>query len=342
MTSIGEVALQTTRRWFAAVLAAGLVLGAGQAGWASPESRANSDGPLGRPVAARPAGPQAGSVTVTLLTGDRVTVTGTGAEHYAVRPGPGRQHIRFLTHRERDALYVIPQDAQRLVQTGKLDRRLFDVAGLVRYGYHDAARDSLPLIVSYQAGAARRAAAGTMGATGVRVIRELPAINGAAVVAEKDEAAAFWTSIAGAGQGARADAGGGFDKIWLDGKRQISLDSSVPQIGAPAAHQAGFTGRGVTVAVLDSGVDESASRPGRQGGRGAKLLRGAGGGRPRRSRHPRGLDHRRQRCRLRREVPGGRPGCHVALRQGLRGVRLYRVGDPGRDAVGRRRQAGAS
>lgn len=48
---------------------------------------------------------------------------------------------------------------------------------------------------------------------------------------------------------------GGVDRIWLDGRRLVSLDASVPQIGAPAAWQAGYTGRGVTVAVLDSGVD---------------------------------------------------------------------------------------
>ncbi|GAB3858608.1 hypothetical protein GCM10029963_58560 [Micromonospora andamanensis] len=33
------------------------------------------------------------------------------------------------------------------------------------------------------------------------------------------------------------------------------MEHSVPQIGAPAAHQAGFTGQGVRVAVLDTGVD---------------------------------------------------------------------------------------
>jgi subtilisin family serine protease len=39
---------------------------------------------------------------------------------------------------------------------------------------------------------------------------------------------------------------------------------SAPQIGAPAAWEAGLTGQGVTVAVLDTGID--ASHPGRGGG----------------------------------------------------------------------------
>ncbi|GLZ32389.1 serine protease [Lentzea sp. NBRC 105346] len=48
----------------------------------------------------------------------------------------------------------------------------------------------------------------------------------------------------------------GGQKVWLDGIRQPTLDRSVKQIGAPAAHQAGITGKGVKVAVLDTGVDE--------------------------------------------------------------------------------------
>ena len=42
--------------------------------------------------------------------------------------------------------------------------------------------------------------------------------------------------------------------MWLDGVAQPHLDVSVPQIGAPAAWQAGLTGAGVTVGVLDTGI----------------------------------------------------------------------------------------
>ncbi len=44
-------------------------------------------------------------------------------------------------------------------------------------------------------------------------------------------------------------------RVWLDGKVTARLDRTVPQIGAPAAWQAGHTGAGVTVAVLDTGID---------------------------------------------------------------------------------------
>jgi subtilisin family serine protease len=46
-------------------------------------------------------------------------------------------------------------------------------------------------------------------------------------------------------------------KVWLDGKRKALLDESVPRIGAPAAWAAGYTGAGVTVGVVDSGVDQT-------------------------------------------------------------------------------------
>ncbi|SDG86914.1 Serine protease, subtilisin family [Lentzea fradiae] len=47
------------------------------------------------------------------------------------------------------------------------------------------------------------------------------------------------------------------DKIWLDGLRKPVLDRSVAQIGAPAVHERGITGKGVKVAIVDTGVDEN-------------------------------------------------------------------------------------
>ncbi|MGW4292405.1 S8 family serine peptidase, partial [Micromonospora chersina] len=130
------------------------------------------------------AAPRAGTpVTVTLITGDRVTVTAGGQA--AVRPGAGRAGIGFLVGRERGHLTVVPQDALPLVRAGRVDRRLFDVTGLVAAGYDDARRDTLPLLVSYRPGTARRAAAPV---AGTRVTRDLPAIGGAAVVATKADA----------------------------------------------------------------------------------------------------------------------------------------------------------
>ncbi|MFI7604183.1 S8 family serine peptidase [Micromonospora sp. NPDC049366] len=200
------------------------------------------------------AAPRATSVpadhtTVTLLTGDRVTVTRSGGA--SVRPGAGREHVHFLTSRHRGRLSVVPHDALPLIRDGRVDRRLFDVTGLIAAGYDDARSDHLPVLLRPSStGAARRAAA----PAGVTITRELPAIHGLAGTAAKQRATEVWAALTGRA-GARVDTAGGVDRIWLDGRRKVTLDHSVPQIGAPAAHQAGYTGRGVRVAVLDTGVD---------------------------------------------------------------------------------------
>ncbi|BCB79868.1 S8 family serine peptidase [Phytohabitans flavus] len=228
--------MQLPRKFLAAAFAAGLVLSGAQAGSAAPR---------GATDAASPAERSAKGVTVTLLTGDRVTLASAVANGVGVQPAKGRDGVRFMVQRDRDSLYVIPSDAEPLIRSGKLDRRLFDVRGLARAGYHDAVRDTLPLVVRYGAVSAR-SAAGTLSAAGAAVTRELSVVDGAAVSAKKDSAPKLWSTLT---------AGQGFEKIWLDGKREVSLDQSVPQIGAPAAWEAGYTGAGVTVAVLDTGVD---------------------------------------------------------------------------------------
>ncbi|HEX8867205.1 MAG TPA: peptidase S8, partial [Lentzea sp.] len=87
---------------------------------------------------------------VTLVTGDRVAVR-EGRAVSVVR-GPGREHIRFVTENRDGRSYVIPEDALRFVASGQVDRRLFDVAGLVESGYDDAARDTTPVLVTKPAG----------------------------------------------------------------------------------------------------------------------------------------------------------------------------------------------
>ncbi|MBQ1025621.1 S8 family serine peptidase [Micromonospora sp. C95] len=224
-------------------LVLGLVLGvpaAATAAPAAPTAASPTPVPTGRPDNART------SATVTLVTGDQVTVTATGA---SVRPADGRDGIRFLTQRQGDHFWVLPQDALPLVRDGRVDRRLFDVAGLIAAGYDDAHRDDLPLLMTYGSTARRTGAP-----DGVTVTRDLAAIGGVAATADKQRASQLWATVAGNG-GARFDAAGGVERIWLDGRRQLTLEHSVPQIGAPAAHQAGFTGQGVRVAVLDTGVD---------------------------------------------------------------------------------------
>nr|WP_238354867.1 S8 family serine peptidase [Kribbella sandramycini] len=178
------------------------------------------------------------AVQVTLLTGDRVTVQ--GGELVGVEPAKGRKRTGFRTFRDQDRLYVVPADAEGEIASGRLDRALFDVAGLIKSKYDDKSTTSIPVLVTYSGKAPE--------VQGAAVTRRLA--KASALQVGKDDAAGFL----GATLGARAS---GVQKIWLDGKRRLTLDRSVPQIGAPAAWQAGYTGKGVKVAVLDGGIDTS-------------------------------------------------------------------------------------
>ncbi|MFS8096669.1 S8 family peptidase [Lentzea alba] len=159
---------------------------------------------------------------ITLITGDQVL---TGQR--AVKPAAGREHVLFTTYTAQGHEYVVPSDAIPLIANGKLDERLFDVTELATYG------GALPVIVTYPEG--------TLSAQSGLQLRS---INGVAFDAAK-------TPLVG---GLKAT---GAEKIWLDAKRKADLDRSVAQINAPAAYAAGFTGKGTTVAVLDTGVDQT-------------------------------------------------------------------------------------
>lgn len=166
---------------------------------------------------------------VTLVTGDHVTVRRVGAQLVPqVTPAAGREHVQFATTQVDDSLLVVPNDAWAAVRDGQVDQRLFDVALLLRDGFGDG-RSDLPLIV--QGGQ-------TANATAV-----LSTIDAVAVRQPKDSTAEFWRTRTG--------------RVWLDGIRRPSLDVSVPQIGAPTAWRAGYTGAGVPVAVLDTGIDDT-------------------------------------------------------------------------------------
>ncbi|CAL9462792.1 hypothetical protein SUDANB95_02656 [Actinosynnema sp. ALI-1.44] len=196
----------------------------------------------GQVARSEPGGERAGGVRgqVTLVSGDKVTVVErtAGVPTAFVQPAKGRERVRFDVRRTRTELLVVPQDAVADVGSGKLDRRLFDVNLLLEQGFDDAKRGDLPLIVQ---GAGARAEA--LGQAGTRVRHRLDVVGAVAVVQSKATATALW------------DARSSVGRIWLDGLRKPTLDVSVPQIGAPAAWEAGHTGKGVKVAVVDTGID---------------------------------------------------------------------------------------
>ncbi|CCH29186.1 S8 family serine peptidase [Actinosynnema sp. NPDC047251] len=191
---------------------------------------------FGLVTAATPAGGRspagevaAGARSITLVTGDRVVLTGDQVG--SLTGGPGRERAVFHTFRRDGHLHVVPRDAAHDLARGRLDPRLFDVTALLEAGYDR--RPTIPLIV--------------VGDPGLPRTKTLDAVGAVAVEVPKGGAADAWRTLV-----SRASV----RKVWLDGLRRPSLDRSTAQIGAPAAWSAGYTGEGVKVAVLDTGIDD--------------------------------------------------------------------------------------
>ncbi|AVH56837.1 MULTISPECIES: S8 family peptidase [Streptomyces] len=181
---------------------------------------------------------------ITLITGDRVAVDAKGRV-VGFERAKGRDRIPVTIRKADGHTLVVPADAQRLIATGKLDQRLFDVTELSKT--RNSQKRGLKLIVGYQ-GAATAAKADVREAGTLR--RTLKSLNADALLTPRQDAAELWSAVTEGGSTAS-----GIAHVWLDGVRKASLDKSVPQIGTPKAWAAGYDGKGVKIAVLDTGVD---------------------------------------------------------------------------------------
>ncbi|MEV5545577.1 S8 family serine peptidase [Streptomyces sp. NPDC052309] len=183
---------------------------------------------------------------ITLITGDRVAVDAKGRV-VGLERAKGREHIPVQIRRAGGHTLVVPADAARLVATGKLDQRLFDITELGRATTRKAQKNGLKVIVGYQ-GTAKATKADVRDAGTLR--RTLKSLNADAVQTPHEDAPELWDAVTNGEKTAS-----GIAHVWLDGVRKASLDKSVPQIGVPKAWAAGYDGKGVKIAVLDTGVD---------------------------------------------------------------------------------------
>ncbi|KAB7745586.1 S8 family serine peptidase [Nostocoides sp. F2B08] len=217
----------------------------------------------GAAAASEPPEIDEGTYTVTLITGDRVTVTRSRDGQTSVAVTPAARADGSLPTFSRMAwqghFYVIPHDVSALVPA-QLDRRLFDVTGLIAAGFDDAEVDSVPVLVqTSEPGTSTDPAAGVdwrgLGVARGKSLKSIGSVAGKVPKAEGGEALVEAVRENAESPAARRVDRPAVSKVWLDGPVRALDATSTPQVGAPQAWAAGATGDGVMVAVLDTGVD---------------------------------------------------------------------------------------
>ncbi|MGP3980200.1 S8 family serine peptidase [Streptomyces sp. KR80] len=204
----------------------------------------------------QPAGPPKRPIAtseLTLVTGDRVQVSTLpdGTSTYGVRPAKGREDVGFFHGTRKTGggaeHLIVPTDAAPLLAKGRLDKDLFNVTKLHRDGFTN--QRSLPLILTYDGDVD----AVSQPLVGTERTRKLRSINGLAVAGNTNRIGQFWKSLTTGGL--QPNSGAKLEKVWLDQVYRPVLDESAAQVGAPEAWKAGFTGKDVVIADIDTGYD---------------------------------------------------------------------------------------
>ncbi|MCD0443104.1 S8 family serine peptidase [Glycomyces sp. A-F 0318] len=197
---------------------------------------------------------------VTLITGDVVHLSvlpdGRAGVTVTPAPRPGGTVPKFRVSGSGDRIQVLPSDVAPLVPE-RLDAALFDVAALAEQGFDDASSGHLPLLAEYAADTTLSDAA----IPGTEATVRLESVDAVGLELDKTAAAELGAALADSITGeASAFAAGplaGVEKLWLDARVEANLDRSTAQISADAVWETGVDGSGVTVAVLDTGIDDT-------------------------------------------------------------------------------------
>jgi hypothetical protein len=153
-------------------------------------------------------------------------------------------------------LYVIPDEAMPYLAAGVLDRRLFDITGLLAQGTTTSTATD-PADVTH--GAATPFAVAPAAPAGTTVVRDLPSIKGGGPAPKK--ARDVWGSLAPSTSAPapvapqKTVSGQNVAKVWLDGR--VATGGEHGPGRRPGRAAAGLDGTGIRVAVLDTGYDEA-------------------------------------------------------------------------------------
>jgi len=185
---------------------------------------------------------------VKLITGDIVNLANTskGLQVVSIEPAdPLNKGQSFQTMNFNEHLYVIPS----YINKRKYDLSLFDVTYLVKEKYYEM--NSIPIILKARdsssiATIAQKSSELKIKAKTISYQLNLISLE---VKSEKDDLKKVFKDMLETNN---------IDKVWLDKKKHINLDVSVPKIGSDLAWiHTQSSGEGVKIAILDTGIDLS-------------------------------------------------------------------------------------
>jgi subtilisin family serine protease len=200
--------------------------------------------------------PGSGTTDVTLVTGDVVhlSLLPDGRAGVTVTPAlrPDGTVPKFRVTGYGDRIQVVPSDIAPLIPE-RLDDALFDVAALAAQGLDDASGDRLPLLAE----AAPDADLDAVSVPGAETTARLESVDAVGLDLDKTAAADLGAALATGPDAFATGPLAGVEKLWLDARVEASVDQGTAQTAADPAGATGADGTGATVAVLDTGVDDT-------------------------------------------------------------------------------------
>src|SRR5699024_10634222 len=197
------------------------------------------------------------SYELTLITGDKLTVHEVENGRLTVEMNPARGEADFEKMEIDEEVYVIPSNIAKFIPE-KIDRELFNITSLIEQGYDDASMNNIPLIITFDDQKSSNTLTTSLHKS-LSKSKQFASIDALAVEIDKNKVNNFTDALftmKGNSLQSTAIFENNINQIRLDRKVEMSLEDSIPQVGAQKAWESGFDGAGTTVAVLDSGIDK--------------------------------------------------------------------------------------